>query len=296
MVGGITMTALRQRMIEDMQLRGLAEGTQTAYVRAVRQLAEYYNKSPDQISEEELRQYFLYLKNEKQLARSTCTIVLCGIKFFYDHTIKREWPTLGMVRPGREEKLPVVLSPEEVRRILRRVQRQRYRVCLSIIYACGLRLREGTNLQVSQIDSARMMLHVRKGKRGRDRYVPLPSHPLNMLRRYWGTHRHPVWLFPASRRGKNINIANVQKAMSVSGVHNAFKAALKASGIQKSATIHTLRHSWATHLLEAGVNLRLIQVYLGHRSLRTTALYTHLTRRAEEKAAEVINRLMSNLP
>jgi len=137
------MTRLRQRMIEDLQLRGLSERTQESYVRAVRQLAEHYSKSPDQLSEEELRQYFLYLKNEKQASRNTCTVALCGIKFFYEHTLQKAWPTLSFVRPPREHKLPVVLGREEVCRILGCLRRPHYRVCLSTIYACGLRLQEG---------------------------------------------------------------------------------------------------------------------------------------------------------
>jgi integrase/recombinase XerD len=174
------MTQLRQRMIEDLQLRGLSERTQEMYVRAVRQLAEHYHKSPDRITEEELRDYFLYLKNVKHYSRSASTIALCGIKFFYTHTLQREWTTLTFVRPPREKKLPVILSPTEVRTILAGVQLPRYRICLSTIYACGLRLQEGTHLQVSDIDSARMCLHVRLGKGAKDRYVPLPRRILEL--------------------------------------------------------------------------------------------------------------------
>ena len=142
------MTPLRQRMIEDLQLRGLSERTQEMYVRAVRQLAEHYHKSPEQITEEELRDYFLYVKNVKHYSRSASTIALCGITFFYEHTLKREWTTLTFVRPPQEHKLPVVLSLEEVHTILQCVRLPRYRACLSTIYACGLRLQEGTHLQV----------------------------------------------------------------------------------------------------------------------------------------------------
>jgi integrase/recombinase XerD len=170
------MTTLRQRMIEDMQLHGLAERTQKSYMQAVRQLAEYYRKPPDQISEEELRQYFLYLKNVKRVARNTITLALCGIKFFYERTLQRQWTTLALVRPPREKKLPVVLSVEEVRQILSRVRRWRYRVCLSTLYACGLRLQEGLHLQIGHIDAARQLVHVCHGKGGKDRYVPLPPH------------------------------------------------------------------------------------------------------------------------
>jgi len=148
------MTPLRQKMMEDMQLRGLADKTQEAYLRAVRQLAEYYGKSPDQIDEEELRQYLLYLKNEKQAARSTCLVVIHGLKFFYHYTLQRPWPSSAFVRLPKEKKLPVVLSRAEVRCVLGQVRRFHYRVCLNTIYACGLRLQEGVQLQVRQIDSA----------------------------------------------------------------------------------------------------------------------------------------------
>jgi len=278
------MTALRQRYIEDLQLRGLSARTQESYVRVVRQLAEHYGKSPEVITEEELRQYLLYLKNEKHAARNTCTLALCSLKFFYQQTLKRDWPVLDFVRPAREKKLPVVLSVEEVQQILGCVRRARYRVCLSTIYACGLRLMEGVQLPVADVDGARMVVHVRQGKGGQDRYVPLPRRTLELLREYWSSHRDPVWLFPGRTPAGG--------PMCASGVQRAFKAALAESGVHKQASVHTLRHSWATHLLEAGVNLRLIQIYLGHRSPTTTALYTHLTRKSEDLASEAINRLV----
>ena len=288
------MNPLRQKMIEDMQLRGLSEKTQDAYVRAVRQLAEHCGKSPDRIHEEELRQYFLYLKNDKQVSSSTLTVALCGLKLFYERTLRREWATLDLVRPARRKKLPVVLSIAQVRRILGHIRHPRYRVCLSSIYACGLRLGEGVHLQVRDIDGDRMVVHVRQGKGAKDRYVPLPHSTLEMLRQFWSTHRHPEWLFPAPTRA-GIPPSTATKPMCVSGVQRCFRAALKESGIQKKASVHTLRHSYATHLLEAGVNLRLIQAYLGHSSPTTTAIYTHLTRAAEHLAADAINRVMGDL-
>lgn len=288
------MNPLRQRMVEDMQLRGLSEKTQDAYVRAVRQLAEHCGKSPDCISEEELRLFFLYLQNDKQVSSSTLTVALSGIKFFYEHTLRREWATLDLVRPARKKKLPVVLSIAQVRCILGHIRHLRYRACLNTIYACGLRLREGVHLQVRDIDSDRMVVHVRQGKGAKDRYVPLPYSTLEMLRQFWSTHRHPEWLFPAATRAAVLP-ATAKKPMCPSGVQRCFKAALKESGIQKKASVHTLRHSYATHLLEAGVNLRLIQAYLGHSSPKTTAIYTHLTRPAEDLAAAAINRVMDGL-
>jgi integrase/recombinase XerD len=288
------MTPLRQRMMEDLQLRGLSAKTQEAYLRAVRQLAEHYHKSPDLITEEELRLYFLYLKNDQHISSSGFSIALCGLKFFYERTLHREWTTLDLARPVREKKLPVVLSVAEVRQILDCLRRPHYRVCLTTIYSCGLRLREGVSLQVGDIDRERMMLHIRQGKGNKDRYVPLPDNTLILLRQYWSTHRHPVWLFPAPTRA-GVSPSSATQPMDESGVQRAFKAALQESGVQKDASVHTLRHSYATHLLEAGVNLRLIQAYLGHSSPKTTARYTHLTREANALATDAINRVMQPL-
>jgi len=288
------MTPLRQRMLEDLQLRGLSERTQERSVRAVRQLADHYHKSPAQITEEELRTYFLYLKNVKHYSRSASTIALCGIKCFYEYTLKREWTTLTFVRPPQEHKLPVILRSEEVHTILPCVRLPRYRACLTTIYACGLRLQEGTHLQIPDMDSARMLIHVRCGKGAKDRYVPLPHQTLEGLRPYWKTPRNPVWLFPAPGRS-GVGMSTASTPMPRNSVQDAFRAALKASGIHKRASVHTLRHSWATHLREAGVNLRLIQHYLGHNSPSTTALSTHLTAKAEALATEAINRLLGDL-
>jgi len=288
------MSELRKRMIECLQLRGLAERTQEAYTRAVRQLAAHYHKSPDRISEAELRQYFLYLKNVKHYSRPTMTVAICGIRFFYEQTLQRNWAIFGIVRPAPEKKLPVILSLAEVRQILAGVRLPRYKVCLTTIYSCGLRLQEGTHLQVADIDSARMMIHVRHGKGAKDRYVPLPQPTLQMLRDYWRTHRNPLLLFPAEGRD-HIDLAQATEPMSKSSVQDAFHAALKKSGNNKRASVHTLRHSWATHLLEAGVNLRLIQEWLGHSSPATTSVYTHLTVKAEQLGAVTSNQLMSDL-
>jgi site-specific recombinase XerD len=287
------MTILRQKMIEDLQLRGLAVRTQESYVQAVRQLAAHYHKSPDQISEEELRQYFLFLKNVKQVSRSTQTIALCGIKFFYEHTLKRTWHTLEFARTAREKNLPVVLSMDEVGRILGCVHYLRYRVCLTTIYACGLRVQEGTYLQVREIDGERKMLHIHQGKGGKDRYVPLPEAALTLLRRYWQTHRNRMWLFPSVHTIQASDHAN--QPMDVTGVQKAFRAALHESGVKKEATVHTLRHSYATHLMEAGVNLRVIQSYLGHTSPATTAIYTHLTAVTDAKTSATINDIVAQL-
>lgn len=288
------MTPLRKRMTEDLQLKGYSERTQQMYVRAVRQLAEHYNKSPDKITEEDLRDYFLYGKNIKKWSRTTSTIALCGIKFFYENTMKRDWTTLTFVRAKREKKLPVILSKEEVRTILRNVKLLRYRVCLTTIYSCGLRLQEGTHLQVKDIDSARGLIHVHCGKGAKDRYVPLPNRTLQLLRQHWKSHHNPVLLFPATGRGGNLMPTNTNP-MPKASVQIAFKDALKLSAIHKRASVHTLRHSYATHLLEEGINLRLIQIWLGHNTPTTTSVYTHLTVKAKAIASQSINELMKDL-
>ena len=282
-------SALRQKMIEDMQLRGLAERTQQSYVAAVRGLAQYYGKSPEVLSEGELRAYLLYLKNEKKAAASTCMQVLSALKFLYQQTLKRRWPILDFVKPERERKLPVVLSRGEVQRVLGLVRKPVYRVCLSTIYSCGLRLKEGLQLQVGDIDSSRMVLVVRRGKGRKDRTVPLPERTLAQLRWYWSQHRHRVWLFPSRGFGAN-------QVMDPSGVQKAFRAAVRASKISKAASVHTLRHSYATHLVEAGVDLRLIKQYLGHESLTTTYIYLHLSPHSQQEATATINGLMAELP
>jgi len=291
------MTYLRKRMIEDLQLRGMGILTQQRYVRAVQQLAEHYGKSPDKITEDELRDYFLYLKNVKKWSRSTSTIALCGIKFFYENTIKRDWPVLHLIRAERQKKLPVILSSDEVRRILSNVRLFRYRVCLATIYSCGLRLQEGTHLKVHDIDSSRGLIHVHAGKGNKDRYVPLPERTLHLMREQWKSHRCPTWIFPArERKQKNVAATSTEpEPIARSSVWFIFKNALKKSNINKNACVHTLRHSYATHLLEAGVNLRLIQNYLGHSTPTTTAIYTHLTAKTVDAAFQSINELMNDL-
>jgi site-specific recombinase XerD len=264
-------------------------------VAGVRHLAEHYRRSPDQLTEEELRQYFLYSANEKKVARATATIALCGIKFFFEHTLQRQWSTLRFVRPPREKRLPVVLSRDEVRRILAEVRIPVYRACLTTIYACGLRLLEGARLQVPDVDSGRMVLHIH-GKGKQDRYVPLPQPTLALLRTFWRTHRSPVWVFPApTRHGLQHALAHGGGPVTRSSLQSAFRRAPQRTGIAKRAHVHTPRHSYATHLLEAGVNLRLIQENLGHRGARTTQVYTHLTREVQATLTDPLNQLMQGL-
>ena len=288
------MTELRRRMIECLQLSGLSERPQDMDVRAVRPLAAHYRKSPDLISEEELRPDFRYVTHVKPYSRSASTLALCGIKFFCEQTLHRDWTTLRFVRAPREQTLPVLRSLEAGRRLLACVRLPRSRVCLTTISSCGLRLQEGTHLKVPDLESARMLIHVRHGTGGQARYVPVPHRTLARLRQYGVTHRHPGLIFPAPGRGGN-SLSTATAPMPRSSGQGAFRAALKASGIHQQASVHTLRHSWATHVLEAGVNRRLIQASLGHSSPTTTSVYTPLTASAEHLGAEAINRVMAEL-
>jgi site-specific recombinase XerD len=269
-------------MIQDLQLRGYSERTVEAYVHPVAQLARFYHASPDTLTEEQIRHYLLHLSTVQKVARSTHTLALCGIKFFYQHALGRAWTVFDLARPKGEKKLPVVLSHGEVWRILASVRISVYRVCLTTIYACGLRLLEG----------ARKLLHIH-GKGKQDRYLPLPDATLTLLREHWRAHRNPLWLFPTGTRSHAAPLHDPAGGpISRCSLQSAFVRALKQSGSHKRAHVHTLRHSYATHLLEAGVTLQLIQEYLGHKSPRTTTIYTHLTRELRDDALEPINGLM----
>lgn len=289
----IANTPLAQRMLQDMQLAGLSPRTQQVYLWAVRQLAKYTGLSPDKISEEQLRQYFLYLRNEKNFARGSLSISYCAIRFFYSHTVRRNWATLRNLRVMKERKLPAVLSVSEVQQLLAAIKKLRHRTLLFTVYSLGLRSEEARHLQIGDIQSQRMLVHVHRGKGAKDRYVPLPEKTLIVLREYWATHRNPRWVFPAHGRDSK-QAGTTDRPVSVSGVRKCLLRIVEQLGwTKRSICIHTLRHSYATHLLEAGVNLRQIQKYLGHSSLLTTTLYLHLTTQGEEQARAKINQLMS---
>ena len=284
-------TALRKKMHQDLQLAGLSEGTQDVYLRAVRQLAVHFHTPPDVLNEAQVRDYLLHLKNDRKFASSSLGIAYSAIKFFYSHTAPRDWPTLQRIRVQKEKRLPDVLSIDEVRQLIGAVRKLRYRTYFSTVYSLGLRRNEGLHLQVRDIDSARMLVHVHRGKGAKDRFVPLPARTLTLLREYWVTHRNPVWLFPDIGSDPRQAVSS-DRPMSKDGVQHAMQRVVHQLGWRKAVSIHTLRHSYATHLLEAGVNLRLIQQYLGHSSLQTTMVYLHLTTVSQEQAIAVINKLM----
>ena len=280
-----------QKSMRALQLAGMSKRTQQCYTRSVRMLVDFYGKTPDLINELQLQDYFLHRKNVDKWSPATMRICYSGIKFFFINVLKRQWHTLELVHAKREQRLPTVLSTKEVRSILNTVETPQNKAYLTTVYSCGLRLQEALNLQVSDIDSDRMRIHVHRGKGAKDRYVPLPASTLEILRHYWKLHRNPVWIFPRLGRScKEGPTATIP--MNKSSVQGALRRVLKQLKFIKRISVHTLRHSYATHLLEAGVNIRRIQQYLGHSSLNSTLIYLHLTTQGHQRAYGIINKLM----
>lgn len=274
-------------MLEDMHLNGLSASTQETYVNAVRRLSRYHDKSPGKLSEEELRAFFLHL-TEKQVSRSFFKIHLCAIKFFYEKTLKLEWSTLKFIRPRRRKKLPVVLSQSEIKNILCCVRNPVYRTCLNLIYACGLRISEAVALRLEHFDKNRQIIVIHDSKGGKDRFVPYCPTTREMLSDYWrSTGCLRPWLFPCQTKP--------QEHIKACTLRRAFKMALLESGINKDGKVHSLRHSYATHLLEEGVDLLSIQQILGHGSIKTTSIYTHITDPLIKKTTQTIDKLMENM-
>ena len=284
------------KAVEALKLNGKGERTQEAYARHVRKLIEFFNgKEPDQITEEELKRYLIHRQDINKWQPNTMRICYSAIKFFYLHVVQRDWHLLKVIKAPTEKRLPSVLSREEVNGILSKVATFHNFVFLSTIYSCGLRLQEGLFLQVSDIDGKRKLIHVHRGKGAKDRYVPLPDTTYALLRRYWVTHRNPKLIFPALGRGCNLGSTSLVP-MAIESVQGAFREAKIAAAIRKrQVSIHTMRHSYATHLLEAGVNIRAIQRYLGHSQLETTMVYLHLTSKGQEDAYGIINDVMKGL-
>jgi integrase/recombinase XerD len=288
-------TEWHQQMIKGLQVNGKGERTQEAYTRTMRQLVEFYDKTPDLMTEDELYSYFIHRKNVTGWSPATMRICYSGIKFFFLHVLQRDWHLLDIIRAQAEKRLPAVLTKDEVRSILSHVRTLHNYAYLATVYSCGLRLQEGLHLEVSDIDGGRKMIHVHRGKGAKDRYVPLPESTYQLLRRHWLIHRNPRLIFPAIGRGGQ-NGPTSQIPMSIEAVQGAFRKAKIAAGIKKKAvSVHTLRHSYATHLLEAGVNLRVIQRNLGHARLETTMVYLHLTNKGQEDAYRIINSEMEGL-
>lgn len=284
-----------QKSMDTLSLNGKGERTQQAYTRALRMLVEAVGKPPEQITEPELETYFLRRKNVDRWSPNTLRICYVGIRFYFVNVLGHNWTLFNILRAKNESRLPTVLSREEVRRLLEAVHTAHNRAFLSTVYSCGLRLQEALHLEVSDIDSERMMVHVHRGKGAKDRMVPLPKSTLGILREHWKSHRNCRLLFPALGRDGRGG-PNATTAMAITSVQGAMRGAKQRAGITKPAvSIHTLRHAYATHLLEEGVNLRVIQQHMGHSSLETTMVYLHLTRKGHEDAYALIDRLMGDL-
>jgi site-specific recombinase XerD len=265
---GVSMTALRERMIEDMRIRNLARNTQISYLQQVSRFARYFGKSPDILGREEIRAYQVYLTEKKKLSPASITIAVAALRFLYKVTLRREWKWEEIIpAPKKPQKLPVILSPEEVLEFLGGVSRAHHRTILTCCYAAGLRISEVVALQVSHIDSRRMMIRVQQGKGQKDRYVMLSPKLLKILREWWRLERPRHWLFPGDIPGHHITAGAVQQACQE--VHSLCR-------IAKPITPHSLRHAFSVHLLEQGTDVRTIQLLLGHRSLATTARYLRI--------------------
>jgi integrase/recombinase XerD len=262
------MTPLRQRMLEDMQVRNLSPDTQESYMQQVSQYARHFGKSPEQLGPEEIRTYQVYLTTEKKLAPKSIAIAVCALRFLYHVTLKKAWPVGDVIpAPKVPQTLPVVLSPEEVLHFLTCVASPKHRTILTTCYAAGLRISEAVALTSPAIDSRRMVIRVEHGKGQKDRYVMLSPRLLEILRDWWRRERPTSWLFPGDRPGQHI---------TGSAVEEACQKAQRRSQIPKPVTPHSMRHAFAVHLLESGTDVRTIQLLLGHRSLATTARYLRI--------------------
>jgi len=265
------MTPLRQRMLEDMRVRNLSEGTQHQYVRQVAKFAQHLGKSPAVLGPEDIRTYQVYLKEQQHVSWSVLNVAVCALRFVYRVTLHKDWAVEHIPFTRRPRKLPVVLSPTEVSRFLESITNLKHRTILTVAYAAGLRTSEVAHLRVEDIDSQRMVIRVLEGKGRKDRYVMLSPKLLQLLRDYWKVARPTHWLFEGQIPGKPIGKDNI-----AAFCHKASQAC----GLSKQVTVRCLRHSFATHLLESGTDVRKIQLLLGHRSLATTGRYTHVSVKA----------------
>jgi integrase/recombinase XerD len=281
------MTPLRQRMLQDMGIRNLALNTQLAYVQQISAFARHFDCSPEALGPEQVRAYQVHLLEERKLAAGSLSVVAAALRFLYKITLRRPWNDDDIPMPKRPLKLPIVLSPEEVVRFLACVASTKHRAILTTIYASGLRVSEAVALRPADIDSARMVLRVDQGKGRKDRYVMLSPRLLEVLRDYWRIERPKPWLFPGDGAGRHI---------TKNAVEQACQKAHRACGIDKPVTPHSLRHAFATHLLESGTDVRRIQLLLGHRSLATTSRYLKVATSSLVSTVSPFDQLPDLLP
>jgi integrase/recombinase XerD len=262
------MGELRDRMEKDMKLRRLSPRTIATYLVWMKNVALYFRKSPAKLSDEEIRDFLYYLIEERKASQAGISQCYSALKFFFERTLQREWNHQRIPRSKQRKKLPGVLSRQEVESIFSATENLKHRAILMTIYSAGLRISEATRLKVSDIDSGRMTIRVSEGKGLKDRYTLLGERNLELLRLYYKAYRPSGWLFPGRDPSEPIDVSSVQRV---------FKVCLYKAGIKKKASVHTLRHSFATHLLESGIDLYYIQRLLGHKSAGTTSVYLHVT-------------------
>jgi len=280
-----------------VELKDYRTKTKYEYVRQVRQLAQHFKCDPASLSENQLREYFVFLRVEKEWKGSAMTQARVALRSFFRENLKTgtDWTVFEDLRIARPETLPLVLTREEVALVLGTLHERRFKVCLRLIYHCGLRVGEAVSLSPHDVHGRENppRLHIKNAKGAKDRYVPIAAGMVEELRQWWRTHRNPLWLFPAQLLGRPAGqTANSMRACSVQG---AFGAARLECGLRPGAHVHTLRHCYATHMLEAGVNIRQLRDYLGHTSIETTLIYTHLTALSEARTQATIQTLYQTL-
>src|SRR5580693_7504273 len=274
-------------MLEDLQIRHYSPTTIRLYLHSVAEFARHFHQPPDQLGPEQIRQYQLFLIKDKQASQSTCIQLVCALRFLYTHTLNRKIEIERLPFPRRERKLPLILSREEVKALLEAPSKLRDRAALAVLYGSGLRVAEATQLKPGDIDARRNVLWVRQGKGRKDRQTLLPAKLLELLRQYWRIHRPGEWLFPASDQ---------KRPIPPKTIYLACRSAAQAAGIKKSVHPHSLRHAFATHLLESGTNLRTIQILLGHANLETTARYLQVADVAVRSTASPLDSLDLTFP
>ena len=283
------MTPLRQRMIEDMRLRNLSPHTIDAYILAVKQFAQHFKRSPEQASGDDVRAYLLHLVQDRQASWSRYNIARCALQFLFRITLGRDERFARLPCARTPKRLPVVLSTDELRRLFDVAGRDvKHKALLMTLYGSGLRVSEVAALRPGDIDSTRMLIHVHLGKGAKDRMTKLSPRLLEALREYWRAARPKLWLFPQA--------TNAESAINTISIERMVQRLAKRAGISKAVTPHTLRHSYATHLLDAGTDLRTIQVLLGHRNLKTTAIYLHVSQAKIAAAASPLDLLYAQTP
>jgi integrase/recombinase XerD len=277
---------LYEQHINNLRLQGKRPSTIDGYSRAVRRITAFFDKSPDNLCIDELKQYFNSLLQTHSW--STVKIDRNGLQFFYRYTLNKQWQWLSIVKPPQVKRIPDILTPTQVSHVINQTKKLRYQVFFITLYSMGLRLSEGLNLTIHDIDKSTMLVHVRDGKGGKDRMVPMPELTLLALRGYWKTHRHETLIFPGTH-------VNAKTTMDKGGVQKALKRVLQDCRIQKRISPHSFRHCFSTHLLEQGLDLRSLQQLLGHASLNTTARYTQLTQIKQKDMSLAVNKLTGKL-